>query len=104
MGNPDYAFGHSDRELERLSAQALLLGPTTRQFFREAGIGAGMRVLDGGSGAGHTAFLAADLVGESGDVIGADRVATAIVAATKGTEAGGLRSLSFREGDPTEMV
>jgi len=104
MGDPIYALGHSDRELERLSAQALLLGPTTRQFFREAGIGAGMRVLDVGSGAGHTAFLAADLVGEAGEVIGADRVATAIVAATKGAEARGLRNLSFREGDPTEMV
>jgi ubiquinone/menaquinone biosynthesis C-methylase UbiE len=63
-----------------------------------------MRVLDVGSGAGHTAFLAADLVGESGEVIGADRVRAAVVAATKTAEARGLRNVSFREGDPAEMA
>jgi len=104
MANPIYALGHSDRELERLGAQARLVGPTTQQFFREAGIGAGMRVLDVGSGAGHTAFLAADLVGESGEVIGADRVTAAIRTATQGAAARGLRNVSFREGDPAEMV
>lgn len=36
-----------------------------------------MRVLDVGSGAGDVAFLTADLVGETGEVIGADKVAAA---------------------------
>jgi SAM-dependent methyltransferase len=56
------------------------------------------------SGAGHTAFLAADLVGESDEVIGADRVRAAVVAATKAAVARGLRNVTFREGDPTEMA
>jgi ubiquinone/menaquinone biosynthesis C-methylase UbiE len=37
----------------------------TRQFFTSAGVVAGMRVLDIGSGAGDVAFLAAELVGPS---------------------------------------
>ena len=35
-GHGGYALGHSDRELDRLSAQAHLVDPITRQFFREA--------------------------------------------------------------------
>jgi predicted methyltransferase len=63
-----YVLGHSDREFERLNAQARLVDPITRPFFREAGIVPGMRVLDVGSGAGDVAFLVADLVGETGEV------------------------------------
>jgi SAM-dependent methyltransferase len=103
MADPVYALGHTDRELERLSAQERLVGPTTRQFFREAGIGAGMRVLDVGSGAGDVAFLAADLVGATGEVIGADRVPAAVAAAAKRARERGLDNVSFREGDPAEM-
>ena len=43
-GASEYVLGHSDQELERLSSQALLIEPITRRFFREAGIGEGMRV------------------------------------------------------------
>ena len=54
-----YALAHSDRELQRLSAQARMLEPFTQELFVEAGIRPGMRVLDVGSGAGDVAFLAA---------------------------------------------
>jgi SAM-dependent methyltransferase len=101
---PVYALGHSERELERLTAQERLIGPATRGFFREAGIGAGMRVLDVGSGAGDVAFLTAELVGETGEVIGTDKAAAAVLAATKRTEARGLRNVSFRQGDPAKMA
>ena len=104
MGNPVYALGHSDQELKRLGAQSRLIGPITRRFFQEAGIGAGMRVLDVGSGAGDTAFLIAELVGETGEVIGTDRAAAAVVAATKRAEAKGRSNASFREGNPAEMT
>ena len=73
--HPAYALGHSDRELDRLSAQARLIDPVTRRFFHDAGIVPGMHVLDVGRGAGDVAFLVADLVGESGEVIGVDRLA-----------------------------
>jgi tRNA A58 N-methylase Trm61 len=69
----DYVLGHSARELERLRRQAQLVNPITRQYLIEAGIAPGMRVLDIGSGAGDVAFLAAELVGLSGQVVGVDR-------------------------------
>jgi ubiquinone/menaquinone biosynthesis C-methylase UbiE len=104
MNDPIYALGHSDRELERLGKQARLIEPVTRQFFREAGIVAGMRVLDVGCGAGDTSILVAELVGESGEVIGTDTAAAAVVAATERSYARGLRNVAFREGDPTQMT
>jgi SAM-dependent methyltransferase len=102
--NPAYALGHSNHELERLSVQERLVGPITRQFFREAGVSAGMRVLDVGSGAGDVAFLTAELVGESGEVIGTDKAAAALATATQRAAAKGLRNVSFRAGDPTEIA
>ena len=103
MTNPAYVLGHSDRELSRLRVQARLLEPATRQIFREAGIDAGMRVLDIGSGAGDVAFLTAELVGASGEVIGTDVAEAAVAAATRSAEERGLAGVSFREGDPAEL-
>ena len=68
-----YVLGHSDGELARLNAQARLIDPITRQFLRDAGIIPGMRVLDVGCGAGDVTFLAADLVGGAGEVVGEPR-------------------------------
>jgi SAM-dependent methyltransferase len=103
MSNPAYVLGHSDREIARLRVQARLLEPITRQFLREAGITAGMRVLDIGSGAGDVAFLAAQLIGGSGEVIGTDTATAAVDAATRGARERGLHNVSFRAGDPAHM-
>jgi len=103
MNKPAYVLGHSDRELSRLTAQARLLEPVTRQFLLDAGIRAGMRVLDIGSGAGDVAFLAAELVGRSGEVIGTDTAAAAVSAAMRSARERGFSHVSFREGDPAEM-
>ncbi len=100
---PTYALGHSERELERLSAQARLIDPITRRFFLEAGIVPGMRVLDVGSGAGDVAFLLAELVGASGEVVGVDRSAVALATAKERAEGKSLRNVSFVEGDPAEL-
>ena len=51
-----YALGHSEHELERLSRQAEVFAPFTRQLFEQAGISSGMRILDVGCGAGDVAF------------------------------------------------
>ncbi len=57
MATP-YLMGRSEAETERLIYQADFQSLFTRQFFAEAGIGPGMRVLDVGSGAGDVALLA----------------------------------------------
>jgi SAM-dependent methyltransferase len=98
-----YVLGHSERELERLRTQARLIEPITRGFFREAGIAPGMRVLDIGSGAGDVAFLAAELVGPTGEVLGIDRAAVAVAAATRAARERGLANVAFREGDAARM-
>src|SRR6202790_5278664 len=101
---PAYALGHSDRELDRLSAQARLIDPITRRFFLGAGIIPGMRVLDVGCGAGDVAFLVADLVGDSGEVVGGDRAPNALAAAKARADGQSRRNVSFREGDPAQMA
>jgi SAM-dependent methyltransferase len=103
-GHGGYALGHSDRELDRLSAQARLVDPITRQFLREAGIAHGMRVLDIGTGAGDVAFLLAELVGDGGEVVGIDRAPGALAVARARADAHSRRNVSFLEGDPTRMV
>ncbi|REK10771.1 MAG: class I SAM-dependent methyltransferase [Planctomycetota bacterium] len=102
--DPTYILGHSERELARLRTQAALLEPVTRRYLQEAGITAGMRVLDVGSGAGDVALLAADLVGPAGEVVGTDAVATAVAAATRAAEERSLENVRFQQGNPAEMT
>ena len=68
----EYVLGRSDAETQRLILQHQIYGPLSRQFLTSAGITAGMRVLDVGSGAGDVALLAAELVGPEGRVVGVD--------------------------------
>jgi SAM-dependent methyltransferase len=103
ISGPAYYLGHSDRELDRLTTQARVVDPITRRFFRDAGITPGMRVLDVGSGAGDVAFLVADLVGESGEVVGVERARNAVAIAGARADAQSRRNVVFREGDPTQL-
>ena len=94
-----YVLGHTDAELKRLATQARLIDPITRLFLIEAGIGNGMRVLDVGSGAGDVAFLAANLVGLAGQVVGVDRSASALARARTRAEEQSLNNVTFRESE-----
>jgi ubiquinone/menaquinone biosynthesis C-methylase UbiE len=96
-----YAPGHSERELDRQSAQARMFEPFTRQLFLEAGLSSGMRVLDVGCGSGDVALLAREIVGPTGEVVGVDRAAAAIVRAKARAEAQHTANVRFVEGDPT---
>jgi ubiquinone/menaquinone biosynthesis C-methylase UbiE len=93
-----YALGHSDNELDRLSLQARAFEPLTRQLFVEAGIQPGMRVLDIGSGSGDVAFLAADLVGPAGQVVGFDQSSDAVRRANARAATTKLPNVQFVEG------
>jgi hypothetical protein len=100
----EYELGHTDRELKRLGTLARLVDPMTRQFFQNAGLAAGMRVLDIGSGAGDVAFLVAEFVGAGGEVVGTDRSETALASARRRAHERSLNNVSFRDGDPTEVT
>ncbi|WP_352610661.1 methyltransferase domain-containing protein [Mesorhizobium sp. M0239] len=96
--------GHSERELKRLATQATLVDPLTRDYLRRAGLRAGMHVLDVGSGAGDVAFLAADVVGPTGLVIGSDRSAEALDAARARAAQRGLANVIFHQCDPATFT
>jgi SAM-dependent methyltransferase len=98
-----YALGSTDAEHERLIRQAARLVPYTERFFREAGISAGQRVLDIGSGVGDVAMLAARLVGPSGEVLGVERDARSIAKARTRADEAGLRNVTFTQSDVSEI-
>jgi hypothetical protein len=99
----EYALGHSDRELDRLTFQGSVFAPFTSQLFTQAGIRPGMRVLDVGSGSGDVSFLVADLVGENGHVLGVDRSAEAVQRARTRAIRRSYPNVSFVLGDPSAM-
>jgi len=98
----EYALGHSSHELDRLSVQAKLLEPFTRRVFEQAGIAAGMSVLDVGSGAGDVAFLVREMVGPDGKVVGTDRAPEALERARSRAAALGYSNVTLVQGDPAE--
>ncbi len=67
-----YQLGSDAAELEPLGLQGRVLARATHSL-ETAGVRRGMRVLDLGSGAGDVAFVAAELVGSTGEVIGIDQ-------------------------------
>jgi SAM-dependent methyltransferase len=96
---PDYLFGQSAEETERLRLQARMFAPYTKRFLEDAGIARGMKVLDVGTGAGDVALLVADLVGQDGNVTGVDLNQELIEMAKARAAAGGLENVSFIVGD-----
>ena len=92
-----YSLGSDDPEIARLDLQAASLDAATRLLLRSAGIRAGMRVLDLGTGLGHVAFTAAEAVGEQGRVVGLDNAPRLLEVASGRTSA--LPHVTFVEGD-----
>jgi cyclopropane fatty-acyl-phospholipid synthase-like methyltransferase len=99
-----YAMGHSSEELARLERQAAAFEPVTRMLLGQAGLRAGMRVLDVGSGAGDVSFVAAAMVGPSGSVVGVDRAAPALSLARARAAARGADNVTFVEADPASAT
>ncbi len=94
-----YLLRNDPQELRRLERQGALLREPSGIILRQAGIGPGMRVLDLGTGIGELAFLAAELVGPDGEVVGVDQSEAALQAAEQRAAARGLRNVSFEQGD-----
>ncbi len=98
-GTPAYPLGRSDTETRRLLLQGQLNAPITRRLLVEAGVGAGMRALDVGTGAGDVALLAAELVGPSGRVVGIDANPVILETARERARVSGLSHVSFEVAD-----
>lgn len=98
----EYPLGHSDQELDRLTLQARTLAPHTNLLFRRAGLSPGQRVLDIGCGVGDVSFIATQLVGETGHVVGIDRSQAAVETARERARFGGHKNVDFLVGDVTD--
>jgi ribosomal protein L11 methylase PrmA len=72
--DPGYALSSSSEdEHARLLQQADWYASYTRRLLTRAGIEPWMRVLDVGCGSGDVSFLAGELVGPQGSVVGVER-------------------------------
>jgi SAM-dependent methyltransferase len=99
-----YVFGRSIGEAQSIQQLAQILAPVTRQFLEQAGLCAGMKVLEVGSGAGDVALLAAELVSPSGTVIGVENNPALLETARASAQAARLTQVSFIESDLTALV
>jgi ubiquinone/menaquinone biosynthesis C-methylase UbiE len=89
--------GHSARELERLERQGAFFEETSRRFLETAGLDRDMRVLDVGCGIGDLSFLAADIVGAGGSVLGIDHAFEPLAKAKTRADTGGVENVEFRQ-------
>jgi SAM-dependent methyltransferase len=98
-----YTLGSSTDELTRLQRQGDIYADVTAMAMRQAGIGAGMRVIDAGSGAGDVAFLAADLIGPNGAVTGIEQSPAALASARDRAQRAGRSNVTFVEGNVEDV-
>jgi 2-polyprenyl-3-methyl-5-hydroxy-6-metoxy-1,4-benzoquinol methylase len=95
---PSYVFALSE-EARRLEQQGRFLAPLTRRLLEDAGITAGMKVLDVGCGAGDVSLLLAELVGPHGSIVGVDSNPAILETARQRVRAAELSTVSFVNGD-----
>jgi ubiquinone/menaquinone biosynthesis C-methylase UbiE len=94
-----YVLGHDPNELARLDRQAASIADATRLLLLAAGLERGQRVLDLGTGLGHVARMAGDIVGPDGTVVGLDRSVDALAVARQRCHDAHESHVSFVEGD-----
>lgn len=97
--DPTYAMGRTQQEHARLAQQAALMRPVTARLLHAAGVRAGMRVLDVGSGVGDVAFLLREFVGADGEVVGVDLDGAALETARRRAALEGYTNVHFLQGD-----
>jgi len=99
MSETRYDLGHEASEVERLKVQGRALAGPTRVLLEAAGLRAGMRVLDLGSGVGDMSFAVAQVVGSAGEVVGVERAPEAVEEATLRAGRVGGANVRFLLGD-----
>ena len=91
-------LGYAAEDLDRIPAPAIDSFAGVGQFLHLAGLHAGERVLDLGSGSGMDSFLAAVAVGAQGRVVGVDMTAEQLAKARRLAAEAGFDNVEFREG------
>jgi SAM-dependent methyltransferase len=98
-----YSLGSDPQERQRLAYQASLLDQMTERLLHEAGVRAGMRVLDVGCGLGDVSMLAARMVGYRGEVVAVDADPAMLEAAEERAARARLPVVQFVEADVTRL-
>jgi SAM-dependent methyltransferase len=102
--DPGYALSSSSEdEHARLLQQADWYASYTLRLLTRAGIEPGMRVLDVGCGPGDVSFLAGELVGPQGSVVGVERDEGAVSSARGRARERGAENVEFLHGDFREI-
>jgi SAM-dependent methyltransferase len=96
-------MGRTASERERLDLQGRVFAPHSENLFRQAGIGAGDRVLDVGCGSGDTTCLLGEIVGPTGSVIGVDRDSASLDMARERARRAHLRNVEFHEQELSQL-
>jgi ubiquinone/menaquinone biosynthesis C-methylase UbiE len=99
-----YALGQAPEAIQRLLKQGQLLYPFTRRLFEDAGITAGMHVLDLGCGPGDVSLLVAEMVGKTGRVLGIDTNPAVLHLAQARAQEAGLTQASFQAGNIRDLA
>lgn len=102
--DPEYTVGRTQAETDRLIQQAQLYESFSRLWLTNAGLRDGMRVVDVGCGAGDVAFLAASLVGPSGNVLAVDVNPDVIRTARERAHREGVPNVTFEVADFRELA
>ena len=91
------------QSLDQRSLSARAFEPYTRSVFLQAGLEPGMRVLDAWSAGGDVAFVAREIVGPYGQVIGFDQSPEPVAYANERAAAQGLTNVQFVEADVRDL-
>lgn len=102
-GSVDSEVATSRSEIDQSSLSARAFEPLTRSLFSEAGLQAGMRVLDAFSGVGDVAFLAREIVGSNGHVTGFDPSAGTVAYANERAAFRGMNNVEFIEAEADNL-
>ena len=95
----NYLLGHTSWAIQRLLRLGQIYQPFTRRLLVEAGVTTSMSVLDVGCGPGEVSLLAAELVGETGRVLGIDASVDMLEVAQTRVQTVGLKHVTFQAAD-----
>jgi SAM-dependent methyltransferase len=95
----DYVLGTHDEEIVRLGVQHRVWRPVVLDCWRRAGVTVGSKVVDVGAGPGYATLDLAEIVGQSGSVVGFERSTKFVTAARSAVKTRGCANIEVHEVD-----